>query len=133
MTPTTGTQAGMTNTGDQMGMQMNQEMQECINNCLNCHAVCLETIGHCLQMGGRHAEANHIKTLQDCLQSCITSADFMLRMSEFHPQYCGACAAICDKCAQQCESLSEQTGDFMARCADTCRKCAESCRRMASH
>lgn len=112
--------------------EMNQEMQQCITNCLDCHSVCLQTINHCLQKGGRHAEASHIKTLQDCVQSCVTSADFMLRTSPFHGQYCAACAEVCDKCAAECESLSEQAGDFMARCAEVCRKCAESCRKMAS-
>ena len=112
--------------------EMNQQMQECINNCLGCHAVCLETIGHCLKMGGAHATAEHIKSLQDCVQSCITSADFMLRMSEFHHDYCGSCAKVCEKCADECERLSESAGDFMAHCAEYCRACAESCRKMSS-
>jgi hypothetical protein len=111
--------------------QMNQEMQECINNCLSCHAVCLETISHCLQMGGRHAEASHIRLLQDCVQICLTSADFMLRGSNFHGQTCGVCADVCERCADECESMADGN-DFMARCAEECRRCAESCRRMAS-
>lgn len=111
--------------------QISREMQECIQNCLDCHAVCLETIGHCLAMGGEHASPDHIKLLQDCAQICITSADFMLRMSEYHPQTCGICADLCEACARDCESMADGA-DFMQRCADACRKCAESCRRMAS-
>lgn len=109
------------------------EMQQCIENCQNCHAVCLETISHCLQTGGEHASAEHIKLLQDCVQICQTSADFMLRMSDYHPQTCGVCADVCEACADECEKMA--TGDaaeFMQRCADACRKCAESCRRMSS-
>lgn len=111
--------------------EMSREMQECIQNCLNCHAICLETIGHCLAMGGEHAQADHIRLLQDCAQICMTSADFMLRMSEHHPQTCGICADICEACARDCESMADGS-DFMQKCADVCRKCAESCRRMAS-
>ena len=114
-----------------MSHERNQEMQDCIDNCQNCHAVCLETIAHCLEMGGKHAEVGHIRTLQDCVQICNASADYMLRMSDFHPQICGVCADICERCAVNCESLSEGN-DFMARCADACRKCAESCRKMSS-
>lgn len=109
-----------------------QEMQACIENCQDCRAVCLETINHCLEMGGEHASPEHIRLLQDCAQICATSADFMLRSSDYHPQVCGVCADICEACAQSCESLA--TGDaeaFMKRCADICRQCAESCRRMA--
>ena len=111
--------------------QMSQEMQECINNCLSCHAVCLETIAQCLQMGGEHAEPSHITTLQDCAQICMTSADFMLRGSNSHGQTCGVCADICERCAVDCESMADGN-DFMARCAAECRRSAESCRRMAS-
>lgn len=111
--------------------ERSQEMQDCINNCLNCHAVCLETIGHCLEMGGEHASPKHIKLLQDCAQICMTSADFMLRMSNYHPQICGLCADICEACATECESMADGN-DFMQRCADACRKCAESCREMSS-
>ena len=37
------------------------EMQECIANCTECHAICLAAIQHCLQQGGKHAEASHIR------------------------------------------------------------------------
>lgn len=113
--------------------EIGREMRECIDNCINCHAVCAETISHCLSMGGEHASPNHIKLLQDCAQICMTSADFMLRMSDYHPQTCGVCADICEACAEECEGMASGDGaDFMQRCADACRKCAESCRRMSS-
>ncbi len=59
-------------------------MEECIQNCLDCYRVCLEMVTHCLQMGGRHAEASHIRLLLDCVEICRTSADFMLRGSPRH-------------------------------------------------
>ena len=108
-----------------------QEMQNCINECLNCHAVCLDTITHCLQMGGKHASPDHIALLQDCAQICMTSADFMLRGSQYHGDTCGVCAKLCEACADSCESMAEGD-DFMQKCADVCRRCAESCRDMAS-
>lgn len=111
--------------------ERSQEMQACIDNCQSCHAVCLETISHCLERGGEHASAEHIRLLQDCVQICMASADFMLRGSDYHPQVCGVCADICDACATQCESMADGA-DFMQRCADACRRCAESCRKMSS-
>ena len=43
--------------------RMTQDMQECSKRCWECHRVCLETISHCLQMGGQHADPAHIRLL----------------------------------------------------------------------
>ena len=109
--------------------EMSPEMQECITNCLDCHTICLDTISHCLQMGGPHAEASHIRLLMDCAQICQTSADFMIRMSDVHPQTCGVCADVCERCAIDCERFGNDK--TMMDCAAMCRKCADSCSRMA--
>lgn len=109
--------------------QISQEMQECIDNCLNCHSTCVEAINHCLQIGGPHAEPTHIRLLMDCAQVCQTSADFMLRMSDLHPETCGVCADVCERCAIDCERFGDD--ETMKACAQACRKCAESCRSMA--
>lgn len=112
--------------------KMNDDMQIGVENCQACHAACLKTISLCLEMGDDHAEVNHIKLLQDCVQICQTSADFMLRMSNFHPQVCAVCADICNACAKSCESLSEQDSDFMHQCAQACLQCSQSCRNMVA-
>lgn len=103
-------------------------MRACIEACHSCHQVCIETITHCLTMGGEHAEAGHIGTLMDCAQICNTSADFMSRGSSWHADICAICADICEQCAMSCDALE---GAEMKRCAQECRRCAEECRRMA--
>jgi hypothetical protein len=105
------------------------EMARCIDNCTRCHAICVETIRHCLEKGGRHAAPAHIRLLQDCAQICATSADFMLRGSELHSRTCAACAEVCARCAEECERMADD--DMMRECAELCRRCAESCREMA--
>jgi voltage-gated potassium channel len=107
------------------------EMQQCIQNCLDCHRICVETAQHCLTLGGSHAEAKHIQTMLDCAQICQTSADFMLRGSAMHGRTCGVCAEACDACAADCDRFA---GDdiMMKACADACRRCAESCKQMAT-
>jgi hypothetical protein len=79
-------------------------------------------------MGGKHAAADHIRTLMDCAQICETSADFMVRGSDLHAHTCAACAAVCEACAVSCERLG---GAEMKRCAEECRRCADSCRAMS--
>lgn len=106
-----------------------QAIQDCIQLCQDCHAVCETTAIHCLRLGGSHAELAHQRLLRDCAQICQTSADFMLRRSPLHTSVCGLCAQICLQCAQSCEQIG--TGDAqMKACADLCRRCAQSCQRM---
>jgi hypothetical protein len=55
------------------------EMQQCIDECTRCHNVCLATVSHFLELGGKHADPAHIGLLLDCAEICQTSANFMLR------------------------------------------------------
>lgn len=109
---------------------INSEMRHCIDECQTCHSVCLETTIHCLQMGGPHAEPDHIRLMMDCAAICQTSADFMLRGSPLHILTCGVCAEVCERCAASCEQFPEDA--MMQQCAETCQSCAASCREMAS-
>ncbi|KZL49141.1 ferredoxin [Nodularia spumigena CENA596] len=117
--------------------QINREIKECIQNCLDCHSICLNTVTFCLEQGGRHAEPNHIRLMLDCAEICTTTANFMLRNSDLHPLNDYVCAALCERCADDCDGLRPAGGDRigsngqMKACADMCRRCAESCRRLA--
>ncbi len=113
--------------------QMNRrssDLQQCIQHCLDCHSICMETVPHCLTQGGEHADPDHIRLLLDCAEICNTSANFMLRDSDLHHQVCGMCAEVCEQCAADCERIDPHD-EQMSACADLCRTCAESCRSMA--
>lgn len=102
-------------------------MQQCIDNCLTCHSVCLrEAMNHCLETGGRHTEPAHFRLMINCAEICQTSANFMLSGSAFHARVCGVCAEVCEACARSCEGVGA-----MDDCVQACRRCAESCRQMA--
>lgn len=80
------------------------EMQQCIEECQNCHSVCLQmAANHCLEMGGKHVEPVHFRTMLDCAEICETSANFMLRSSQLHARTCAACAEVCEACAKSCQ------------------------------
>ena len=110
------------------GGQMSAQTQECNRNGTECHQVCLGTAAYCLQMGGRHAEAAHIRMLLDCAQICATSADFMTRGSDLHSRVCGVCAEVCERCAEDCERFGDDAQ--MRRCAEVCRRLASWLRRV---
>lgn len=107
------------------------EMQQCIEECTRCHAICLQTVGHCLELGGKHADPAHIRLPLDCAEICQTSANFMLRGSDLHQRTCAVCAEVCRACADDCERLAG-SDKMMQECAEQCRRCAESCERMAA-
>lgn len=111
-------------------MTHNAQMQECIQNCQECHSICTETAQHCLHMGGKHAEEAHVRLLLDCAHICQTSADFMLRGSSYHSLTCGICAEVCLACAEDCERVGQDDA-MMKKCAEVCRRCSASCRQMA--
>jgi hypothetical protein len=109
---------------------VDQSTHDCVTNCSECHDICTATVVHCLQVGGEHADVEHIRTLLDCAQACDASRDFMLRGSPLHHAYCAACADACERCAESCERIGGDD-EVMRECAETCRRCAESCRAMA--
>jgi hypothetical protein len=110
--------------------QADDGIRKCIEECLSCYQICLETVTHCLQKGGKHAEASHIRLLLDCTDICQTSANFMIRGSDLHTRTCAVCAEVCERCAESCEQFGDD--EKMKACAEACRRCAESCRRMAA-
>ena len=105
------------------------EVDRCIEACQSCHEICVESVHHCLHLGGKHAEADHIGLMLDCAAICLTDAEFMMRSSPLHHEVCAACAAVCEACARSCEALADERQ--MRLCADQCRRCAELCREMA--
>ncbi|MGE0683493.1 MAG: four-helix bundle copper-binding protein [Candidatus Binatia bacterium] len=113
------------------GHHTNDEMKRCIQLCQDCHALCIQVIGHCINLGGRHATPEHIRLLLDCAQICTTTADYMARESVLHQRVCSLCSEICMRCAESCEQVA---GDdqLVKQCAEMCRRCAESCKKMAS-
>ena len=113
----------------QEGHMQAAHMQAAIGECETCHDLCASTVTHCLDQGGRHAEATHIRTLLDCIDLCATCASVMLRDSPVHRRVCEICAEVCDACAVSCEQFPHDK--VVTECAKECRRCAESCRKMA--
>jgi hypothetical protein len=114
---------------DSHGHKLDDAMLKCIELCQDCHKACQETLIYCLQQGGHHSEADHIRLMMDCAEICQTSANFMQRGSDLHMHTCRACAEVCERCAEDCESMADDAR--MAACATMCRRCSESCRQMA--
>jgi hypothetical protein len=110
------------------------DMQQCIQHCLHCYQMCLETITFCVRKGGDFAGAETIQVLQDCAEVCLLSANFMIRDSNLHGRTCALCEQTCQRCADMCDRIgSQEPQDSQIKaCAAMCRQCAISCGLMAS-
>ena len=109
--------------------QAHDDMQECIEECLNCHAVSTMTLQHCIASGGEITEVNLVGLLLDCAELCQTSANYMLRGSPYHVITCAAAAELCRACEEACRAVSND--EQLTHCADVCAGCADVCDRMA--
>src|SRR5687767_4266798 len=103
--------------------------EECIQACLDCHAICLDLARHCAHAGETAEQARLVTLLLDCADCCRATANFMLRDSPMHARLCRLCAELCVECERECRARMDG-GEGMLRCADACRRCAESCERV---
>ena len=99
-------------------------MQECIDVCLVCYQTCLSTaMNHCLEMGGKHIEPKHFRTMMECANMCHMTAHALLMNAPHHASLCDHCAEICEDCARSCHTL-----EGMEECIIACNDCTEACR-----
>ena len=105
-----------------------QGMRKCLEDCQDCHRECLETLAHCIDRGGKFADAETLTLLMACAEICRTTETFLALGSDLHTEVCAACAVVCEECADACERARD--GERLQACAETCRRCAESCDEM---
>lgn len=91
----------------------------------DCARTCNETLAYCLEQGGDHVEAEHIKSMIDCIDVCTVTARLHERESPLHKQAMELCAQACKTCEESCEEF--EGDETMQLCADTCRQCYEHC------
>lgn len=101
----------------------NPNLEECIQHCLHCHHICLETaMSRCLPSSGQDTGQEHFRLMMTCAEICQTCANLMLSGSDLHPLICGVCAEVCRRCATSCKTMGG-----MEECVRACEACAASC------
>src|SRR3979409_2758905 len=72
---------------------LTREMEEGIQDCLQCHRICLRTFSHLLALepDAELAKPEQLNLLLDCADVCRMCADFMLRISECPVPVAGVC------------------------------------------
>lgn len=113
--------------GPQHGTLLPTDLQRCIEECLDCHRMCLTMASqHCLVRGGAHVAPEHFRLMMACAEMCRAAAAVMMIGTDRMSGVCAVCADICDACAESCADL-----DGMGPCVEACKRCADTCRAMA--
>lgn len=112
-------------------MQVETGVRSCAEECARCADLCAETVTHCLELGGRYAEAVHINLLLDCAEICRTNISFLRHGSARYRLTSHVCAEVCRACAEDCSRIAHGNA-MMRNCAEQCSRCAESCDGMAA-
>jgi hypothetical protein len=108
---------------DMPSHSLSPEVEQCVQTCLDCHDMCLQTIQYLVQVGDDRLD---ISNLLACADLCHTSASVIQLNSQLQTQLCALCVEACEFCANDCERMAY--GDPQVRaCADLCRRCADSC------
>ena len=47
-----------------------QAVQPAIDDCTECHLICVQTIQYDVKLGGPHVALDHLRLLEDCAQIC---------------------------------------------------------------
>ncbi len=102
---------------------LSNQMEDCIQDCFNSHAVCLDRAMSLLQKGKEYAEP--VRMLLDCSEVCATNAHFLMRNSPVYGFVLQACAQVCTHCAEVCDEIGEND------CANACRASARCCEQLA--
>jgi hypothetical protein len=112
----------------QAGTAVTNVISSCIDECLECRVVCLETASDVLSTG-RGSPTSLVSHLWDCADVCETNASLMLRNSALIGRTCETCAEICESCAAECGRFLDDPR--IQTCAVACRRCAATCRETA--
>jgi hypothetical protein len=96
-------------------------------DCKRCVSSCQKALKYSQNKGGKYAEANHIRSLKDCIEACTSQESFLSRGSGLSKESAKLCIDACSKTATSCESLGDDT---LKACADECRRLSESLKKV---
>lgn len=100
------------------------EIQQCIQNCLECHKTCMQMAEEDRRSRDDHATKEHIQMMLDCAEICLTTAHFLQHGSALAGYVVQACAQVTTICANECEQAGHTD------CANACRNAAWSCTQL---
>ncbi len=102
-------------------------MEEAIQSALDCYRVVQSCLQHCLALGGKYAQVEHVSLMMECAEITRLAAQFMIATSDFTHDLCGVCARVCEACFESCHDIDPDDPQLNT-CMVACRKCADYCR-----
>ena len=105
-------------------------LDRCVTECNECHAATLKALRHSLEQGGSYAEPRHLRLLEDTIEVCAVTVDFVLRHSTSTAFGASVCAQVCHQCADSCARW--ENDPLLQACAAACRSFGLYCFEMVT-
>jgi hypothetical protein len=109
--------------------RLSVHMEDAIRNAMQCSRIAQSCLQHCLSLGGKYADMDHISAMMECAEITRLSAQFMISTLDFTHDLSGVCARVCDACLESCQNIDPEDPHMNATMV-ACRKCADSCRNL---
>jgi|RhiMetdeSRZDD1v2_1073273.scaffolds.fasta_scaffold87796_5 hypothetical protein len=108
---------------------MGDRVRECIEVCLDCHRVCLETATY-LSSSAERVGAEDLRLLFTTAEVCHAGASLLRGPADRTGSAYAMCAELCQRAARYCDAFGDDPR--MRSCANACRRCADACHALAA-
>lgn len=95
-----------------------------VENCRQCHDICLAAARLSLEHGTPYTGDDHIGLLIDCAGACMEASIRLDGKTDHYVHKCKVAAELCRLCAESCEQLPAPSP--LQGCAAACRSLAAS-------
>jgi hypothetical protein len=111
-------------------LRIENDLQTCIDSCLQCLVVCELCATACLEDEDSQAMTRCVRLNRICAALCELTARVIARRSDLMRQVCALCVLACRSCAKECARHPHV--DYCERCAAACRRCEKECQKIAA-
>lgn len=109
---------------------LTEQMKDTIASLWSCAQICNMCSDDMIGMephGDTQLMERCIRLCRECADICVTTAQWLSRVSPLSDRIAQFCAEVCDRCAEACEQHAPHHA-LCGPCAQECRRCAERCR-----
>jgi len=111
-------------------LRIENDLQTCIDSCLQCLVACELCATACLEDEDSQAMTRCARLNRICADLCELTARVIARRSDLMRQVCALCVLACWSCGEECARHSHV--DPCKRCAAACRRCEKECQKVAT-
>lgn len=107
---------------------LDDDLQECIDDCQETHEASIEMVPYLLAAGGDLASPGLVRLISDLSEITQTHGNFLLRGSDLSEATARACREVCLRVVRAAQEFDDEE---VAEFRQIVEACADSCGRLA--